>query len=94
MLHELRYKVDSDEARTARCYEFAEELQVELVRRVALARSFLRHADPEDPGYWKQRHAHRRIVAGYHQAVDLMKQGHFAFMAAIADQCVIFEGHR
>lgn len=41
-----------------------------------------------------QAHAYRRRVAGYHQILDLLKQGKHAYAAAMKDQVVIFRGHR
>lgn len=39
-------------------------------------------------------HHYRRLIAGYHQAVELIRQGEFSLATALEDGMVILEGQR
>lgn len=97
-LYRLHYATDAadrDEARRVMLQNLERTLQEE----VRNARKELAAVDPQSrrfdaDEFKREKHRHRRSVAGYYQVIELLKQGDDAFRGAMLDGLMIFEGHR
>ncbi|EIM85418.1 uncharacterized protein STEHIDRAFT_112003 [Stereum hirsutum FP-91666 SS1] len=85
---------DMEQARSAYIRELEDTLRWEVQQAeqdIKTVDKYSRHFD--DSKFQRMLHSHRRTIAAYHQTVDLLKQGKQAYMAAMKDSVLIFEGH-
>ncbi|EIM80061.1 uncharacterized protein STEHIDRAFT_162948 [Stereum hirsutum FP-91666 SS1] len=85
---------DRDEARQVMLQNLERTLQDEVCtarKELAAVDQQSRRFDVDE--FEADKHRHRRSIAGYHQVIELLKQGDDAFRCAMLDGVLIFEGH-